>query len=267
MIYFHYSKEKKRKDPAYQIVALMQTTSGIDMLKTGHLAELLGLSIDYPSNLYDYDKEAAAKKLMQLPLVKEAKVTKIRPGTIHIDYLLRQPIAYLGDCTNTAIDAEGVVFPFKPFFTPKRLPEIYLQNREEKDIPLWGSQLEGERKELAFKLLVLAPDYCDSQSTLRSIDVSDAFATSDGRRQIVLMLEEHFTKIIQGKVTMVVRPLYLRLREDNLSQQLGNYLVLRTYLREKGKLDLLEGEGAVRQAKAMIIDLRLSELAFFAQES
>lgn len=261
-VYYRYMRNQQLQDPAYQIVAVVQTSPDREGLKTGYLTELLNLSIDRPSNLYEYNTQEAMEKLIRLPVIKDASVRKIRPGTIHVDYTLRKPIAYIGGCTNTAIDAEGKVFPFKPFYTPKKLPEIYLGS----DIPAWGSLLNGESKDLAFKILELIPQFCDANAFLCCIDVSNAFASSDGQREIVLTLEDRLIRVIDGKTILRVQPHLLRLRENNLLQQLGNYVVLRKYLREREKTDLLAGEGTIRQAKTISMDLRLSELAFFVQE-
>lgn len=266
VIYYKYFKEKQRQDPAYQIVAIVQTSPDREGLKTGYLTELLELSIDRPRNLYAFDTQEAVQKLLQLPVIKEAKIRKIRPGTIHVDYVLRKPVAYVGDYTNTAIDAAGIVFPFKPFYTPKKLPEIYFGS-DESEIFKWGAVLSGKRKELAFALLALASQYCDECSFVVSIDVNHAFAPSDGERQIVLVLEDRLLRVADGKTILCTYPRILRLREDNYREQLGNYLVLRSYLRERDRASLLPGVGTMRQAKPVIIDLRLSELAFIASES
>ncbi len=39
---------------------------------------------------------------------------------------MRTPYAYIGEFANTAIDKEGYLFPFRPFFTPKNLPILYI---------------------------------------------------------------------------------------------------------------------------------------------
>jgi len=267
LIYYQYIREKQRQDSAYEIVAVVQTSPDSEGLKTGYLAELLDLSIDYPRNLYSFNAEEAVQKMLQLPVVKEAKIRKIRPGTIHVDYVLRKPIAYVGDYTNTAIDATGTIFPFKPFYTPKKLPEIYFGEGQEDVLPTWGTTVSGKRKELAFTLLDLASQYCDESSSLCCIDVSNAFALSDGQRQIAMVLEDRLIRVIDGQTILCIYPRILRLRQDNYKQQLGNYLILRSYLRELDRVSPLPGKGIIQKAKAVIIDLRLSELAFFAVES
>jgi len=267
LIYYRYAQDKQRHDDSYQIVAVVQTSPDQEGLKTAYLTELLGLSVDRPRNLYDFSTDEATKKLLQLPVIKELNVRKIRPGTIHVDYTLRKPIAYVSDYTNTVVDAEGIIFPLKPFYTPKKLPEIHLGETQEFTHPLWGGTLIGAGKELAFEILSLSSQYCDEYSSLCRIDVSRAFTSSAGQREIVLVLEDRFSKVENSQTVLSVHPRILRLHQDNYRQQLGNYLGLRSYLREQEKLLPLTGKGTIRQAKAVIIDLRLSELAFFWSES
>lgn len=263
LTYFQQVRERQKQDPSYEIVAVVQTSPDREGLKTGYLTELLDLSIDHPRNLYSYDTQEAVQKLLQQSVFKEVSIRKIRPGTIHVDYSLRKPIAYIGDFTNTAIDADGTIFPFKPFFTPKKLPIIYFGSDDWDDFPTWGSTLSGQRKELAFRLLALSEKFCDTFSSLYCIDVSNAFASSDGERQIVLMLEDRLLRVVEGQTVLCTYPRILRLRQDNYEQQLGNYLNLRTYLREQNRKEPLPSQGAIQEAKSLIIDLRLSELAFF----
>lgn len=263
LTYYQHVREKHRQDDSNLIVAIIQTSPEREGLKTGYLAELLDLSIDQPRNLYDFNTLEAAQKLMEQPIIKEAKVRKVLPSTIHIDYELRKPIAFVGDYANTAIDADGFLFPFKPFYTPKKLPEIYFGEDEEDALPLWGSSVSGKRKDLAFELLDLSSHYCDEFSSVSCIDVSNAFASSDGQRQIILMLEDRFLRVVDGQTILCIYPRILRLRQENFLEQLGNYCRLRTHLREQDRTAPLSGKGVMQQAEAVIVDLRLSELAFF----
>lgn len=265
--YYQHVRESQRQDPSNQIIAVVQTSPDREGLKTGYLAELLELSIDRPRNLYHYNTLEATQKLLRQPIIKEAKVRKIRPGTIHVDYVLRKPVAYVGDYTNTAVDAEGIFFPFKPFYTPKKLPEIYFGEEEDEGLPSWGESISGKRKDLAFALLDLSSQYCDELSSVSCIDVSNAFAPSDGQRQIILVLEDRLLRVVDGQTILCIHPRILRLRPDNYLQQMGNYCRLRSCLRERDRALPLPGKGTIQQAKGVIVDMRLSELAFFHTES
>ena len=274
LLYFQHVHEAHKHNPAYNIVALVQTSAELEGLRTVYLAELLNLSIDHPTNLYAFDAKAAREKLMASPLIKEAAVKKIRPGTIHVDYVLRKPVAFLSDFGNTLIDAERVIIPFKPFFTPKKIPEIYLGLDRAKDdsgelLPevSLGRPLQCPSIELAFTLFNFAINSCcDESSTLLSIDVSKAFAPSYGQRQIVMVFEDRIQRLIDGRPVFNVYPRIVRLAPDSYRQQLANYLVLRSYLRQQEKAGAGTEKLVLGKAAVMIIDMRLSELAFIGTE-
>ncbi len=246
---YHTLRESRISDDKYHIVAIVQTGSDKEALKTVYLAELLDLSIDQPVNLYRFNTEDAQSKLLASPLIKSAEVKKINPGTIYVDYTIRKPVAYLGDYSNTAIDTEGVVFPFKPFFTPKKLPEIYLGLTDEDTIQ-WGAKQQGHRAELALTLFsIISSNYCTENHHLRQIDVSKADAESYGQREIVVIMEEQIKK---GD-TICHCPRILRLDTKNITQALANYMVLNDYLREQ------------EDVYPVVIDLRIPQLAFITK--
>ena len=87
LIYFQYARSQRINDDKYHIVALMQSSREKDALKTMYLAELLGLSIDLPTNLYRFNTKEAKQKLMASGLVKDVQIKKISPGTIYLDYM------------------------------------------------------------------------------------------------------------------------------------------------------------------------------------
>lgn len=274
LTYSNHLKENRRNDPKNQIMAVVQTSPDHEGLKTVYLAELLELSIDAPTNLYAFNSKEALKKLLVSPVIKEAKITKISPGTIWVDYSLRKPVAILGDYSNTMIDREGVPFPIKPFFTPKRLPEIFLGRLDEEGAEevkteqglVWGTAINGKRLRLAFTLLDFFNRYCcDTTTRLERIDVSKAFALSYGQRQIVLILEDSCEKKKNGTLVLCIYPRILRLDTDNYEQQLHRYLALSSYLYKKEMPPLDESREVVFHAKAMVIDLRISDLAFISQ--
>lgn len=274
LLYYQHIRDNRRHDPKYQITALIQTSQDKEGLKTVYLAELLELSIDSPMNLYAFNSKEAREKLLRSAVIKEASISKIRPGIIWVNYTLRKPIAILGDYTNTMIDVEGIPFPIKPIFTPKKLPEIYLgidesigeEDRDDRKLK-WGAPLQGKRINLAFALLNLIMRQCCSDLThLSYIDVSKAFALSYGQRQIVVILEDRVEKEIEGQPVLCVYPRILRLGTDNYEQQLKNYLVLQSYSRQQDSQFFCNSPGNIEKAKATIVDLRLQDLAFITNE-
>lgn len=271
LLYYRHVKELYANDDAYEIVAIIQSTPEKEALKTMYLTELLDLSVDQPINIYRFSSSQARKKLLACPLIKDAHVRKMRPGIIFVDYIVRKPMAFLIDYENTAIDLDWVSIPFKPFFSPKRLPEVYLgiaQNEE--SVPVsggeWGTQLSGKKIELAKALFKHIQDnYLDEKTHLARIDVSDAYSPSCGQRQIVVIVE-HENPYLEGAKPIIVKyEAILRLNTENHIQGLANYFALAsTLLKSEPPTD---AEGPVVKFPTMILDLRLSQLAFVKRES
>ena len=253
----------RSKDPKYQIIALVQTGPEREALQTGCLAEVLGLSMDAPTNLYALNLEEARRKLLAFPLIKEALLRRISPGTLYIDYTIRKPFAFLGDYTNTAVDEEGVLFPFSPFFTPKNLPEIYFGLMKQAGGSIWGKVLEGRKAELGLQLAqAIMIHCCSGGSRLIRLDLSCCFAQSEGEQQLIALLED---RCLNEQQTFHTEFHLLRLGTKNYLQGLGNYLVLRDFLRDKR--ELLTGAEDRPEKQLTIIDLRIPKLGFIKKET
>lgn len=235
----------------YRIVAIVQTTPDKEALKAVFLAELLGLSVDNPVNLYQFDTEEATQKLLNSIIIKEAIVKKVRPGTVYVDYVMRTPMAYFGDYRNAVVDSEGVLFPISPYFTPKKLPEIRLGivKDEEYGKTDWGARYQEDRRfQLAKDILSVMEKSCRERAIyLKRIDVSKAFISSYGQREIVVVLEEGEEKEENGRFVTVMYTRFLRMNVDDYERGWVNYLALRNRLED---------------LKTVIIDFRISHLAF-----
>lgn len=245
----------------YRITSIIQTGPEKEALKTPYLAELLGLSLDHPTQLYALDPKSAEKKLLASPLISQAKVTRIPPEALYIDYEVRKPIAWLADYKNTAIDKEGSLFPVAPFFSPKHLPEIYL------GLPAFTTwKIKGPYLDLALEILqFLEATPWKEGLRIKRIDVSNAFAASLGQREIVLFTEEEIFVPQKDPTKEVVFtfPKILRLAPKDYNQQLGNFFSLRRKMMEDytHQLSSLKPTAGGRYAPR-IIDLRIPQLAF-----
>lgn len=256
VLYYNSIKKQRFAHPDYNIVAILQTTSDKERLKTVYFSELLNLSLDRPINLFKFNLKQAKTILLSSPLITSAHVKKIMPGTLYVDYTLRKPFAYLMDFTNTVLDHEGVPFPFNPFFTPKKLPEIYLGLDDQSSIS-WGSQLKGIKVRLALYLVdFIRENCCQDTSFLTRVDVSHILADSHGQRQIIVMIEEGVERTADQSVVSI--PFVLRLGVDNYLQGLANFLALRPNILEKLSL---QSDKSV-QEESIVIDLRIPELAY-----
>jgi hypothetical protein len=268
---YHHTRQKRWNDDKFKIVAIAQKSSEPEQLKSVYLAELLELSIDRPTNLYQFDVEKGIQRLLSSSMIESVKIKKIPPGILFVDYVLRKPIAFLGDYTNTALDAEGHLFPFKPFFTPKKLPEIYVglsswHDGMEEESAKWGTRLQSPRAQVALKIYTLALDYCSTHQThLTRIDTSKAYALSYGQRQIVVILEDWLVKEKKGKPIVCTYPKILRLSTERYAQELVHYQILNQRLLQEELKKPHEGDEASFKANPMIIDLRIPQLAFISE--
>ncbi len=217
----------RRFDPSFFLSRIVQTGPQKEALSTLYLAELLQLSADKPLAIAYFDAAKAQKQIESSPVVQSASVKAIEPDTIYVDYTVRQPLAWLYDFENAAIDEEGVIFPVFPFFSPKTLPEVYLGI----DKAAWGQKIEGKKIDLALALLSALRA---KGAAVKRIDVSKMFLESLGQREIVVVL--HY----EGSTHA------LRLSAKEYAQGMGNYFELR------GRL----------APKPHIIDLRIPQLGY-----
>ena len=273
----HYFKEQKKikADPQLFIRSIIQTGPQKEALKTEYLAELMGVSANRPSCIRGFDLEKAEKRLLLSPLISQATVKCTLPATLYVDYTVRQPIAWLEDYSNVVFDREGYPFPFSPFFTPKKLPAIYLglgpfgesSYDPEREAAQWHTPLKGKYFALALDLLkhVTDPKVADL-FFIKRIDVSNAFAESAGTREIVILTEDVISKRIDGKDVELCVPRILRLSTKNYPQELGNYLKLREQLlEEEAKFTPAVGSAAAVRLPEKIIDFRIQKLAFIEE--
>lgn len=237
--YFYHSRWQNAR---YNIVALVQTGPERESLKTSYLAELLDLSSDKPTNIYQFDLNEGQKKMLSSPLIKSASLKRIPPGTIYVEYAIRRPAAFLEEYSNTALDEEGVLIPFKPFFSPKKIPKIHLGLENEYEA-VWGAKISDEKLKTAFKILNAAGPIAEKKGlTIESLDMSQWLAKSYGQRQIIIKL------VSENGVEF-----FLRLNHKEFIKN----------LRQFSRLDKLP----IGEAKMLIFDLRIPHLAFMMSAS
>jgi len=264
--FFYYRNVKKNRllDRSYYISSIIQTGPEKEALKTKYLAELLDISVDNPTNIYLFDEKKGEAKLLASPLIKNAKIKKIKPNTLYIDYSVRSPIALLGDYDNIAVDDEGYLFPIDPYINVRNIPKIYLDSEWFNTNKVWKLDLLEKKSKLAFSVLkmLLSSNFTD-KFEVKEIDVSTAFSDSYGRREIVLKIEDKM--IIKNKEDVLcIFPRILRLSSKDYLKQIGNYLNLREKIIDdyKRQIDSLNVENNEVRFLEKIFDFRISNLAF-----
>ncbi len=230
-LFYGYHERLQKVSAEHPIRAIVQTGPRYGALSTSALAEIVGLSVDRPVPCNRFDLKEAQKRLLATSVIEEAKLKKIKTDVLYVDYTMRQPIAFFGDWTNTAIDEKGVFFPFAPFYSPRKLPEIYLGAQTA--CSFWGKQMKEEHMDVVEKLLALFKD-----RPIKRIDLSQIEETSSGKRQIVIILP-----LDNGQARI------LRLTPKNYVQELSNYFILEDALLKEDSME-------------MVIDLRINEVAY-----
>ncbi|MDR2539996.1 MAG: hypothetical protein LBC45_05355 [Chlamydiales bacterium] len=267
----HYLKKKYQKAFSYdhQIHSIIQTGPQKEALKTEYLAEILQISRDIPTSVVFFNEEVAKQRLLSSPLIVQADVKVLKPAALYIDYTIRQPIAWVEDYENVVMDKAGYPFPFYPFLSPKNLPYIYFglpsfgerSTDPDKPVVRWKEAMTGTYINLAFSLLQLIQEV--GLSNVVRIDLSRAFASSYGKREIVLTVDYVVVQWQNGLEQQTIFPHLLRLGTKNYREQLMNYLNLRGELIEQEKKSMqLQMNQPFLRLREKVIDLRLSKLAF-----
>jgi cell division septal protein FtsQ len=208
--YHGYTFEKKQKNAAFQLRTILSSSKTQDSLTAKQLTTLLGLSEDAP-NIYSIDPYVAKQTLENYPAIKSAKVLRLRPNALFVDYELRTPYFRLIDFENMAVDNEGYPFYLYPIFTPKKIPELYLglQNVS------WNTK--NTQKEFALAVDVaefIQKEYPNDLHLVR-IDTHNVQNPSLGAQEIVIVFKDAHSSLyarldVQDYKTGLKRLLRLR---------------------------------------------------------
>ena len=256
-----FSWQKKRaerlENECYHVRYILQTGPEKKALPTAHLAEILGLCKDLPISLYALDMKDLKKRLLQSPFIAKANVKRLPPSTLYIDYEIRKPVAWISDFKNRAVDQEGYLFPIHPFFSPKQLPEIYLGISD-----LSSSRIEGAALDLAFRVLKYLEESPWAEGLqVERVDVSHAFSSSLGTREVVILTKEEIGVHKKGRKVSFVFPRILRLTPKGYEEQLTRFFALKKEMIKSYRKQLASYDSGGKFSPK-IIDLRAPQLAF-----
>lgn len=180
--YFGYKmyKHHLQHDDKYILKAIVTKSEGYNVLPSAFFSEKLGLAIDKPVNLYQFSLDQGEARLKAFHVFKKVKISRIPPSSLLIEYELKNPQFLLATLSNTAIDHEGNVFPYYPFFTPKKLPELRLSH----DVA-WGDKIDVS---IPLKLIEALPG-------VKSIDISKMDLDSLGEQEVVLRWGKGYVRL------------------------------------------------------------------------
>lgn len=256
-------KQNKYKDEKYNIKKIYQSNQV--SLDVNYLSELMHLSTDNPTNIFLFDEKKAQKNLLNSPLIIAASIKKNKPDCLFLDLKIREPQALLYDYDNIAIDEDSFIFFYKPFFNKLNLPSIYL------DLDRFSGFKKIEKKEATLALDILQKLQTSGFSDLvkiKLLDTSRAFIQSYGKREVLLQIDEQINAYKDQKNVKLVFPTILRLSQNNLLEQISNYISLREKILKDYENQLKHISDANQDVvtfKPKTIDLRISKLAFIDQ--
>ncbi len=212
--YWHHRQQEVRKnDQRFLLKRIAARSITQDRLPIGVLTELLKLDRESQISLFALQPQEASKTLLSCPAVEKAKVWRLLPGTLGIEYALRTPVATIAGLKNVGIDATATAFFLFPYFAPKRLPAIV--------IPIGNlSSLQDVQRRvrriketgIAIKLLeYITPTAHQHHLAVDLVDVTCFHQQSFFRREVIVA----FTSLLSKE-----ERLYVRIQSKKLLERL-----------------------------------------------
>lgn len=266
--YFLYKKFHRTRlmNPSFQLTKLITPTK----VHPNFFCEVLSLHREKKIPLYAFDLDQAKKTLLQIPIFKEVFLKRHPPNSLYVDCELRKPIAILLDYENTAIDREGYLFPYVPFFQSKKLPKVYLGlsafNTENGG--RWNEPLEISKWKKALEFFeILQSDPFKDQYIVGKIDVSQLEAKSYGRKEIVIFLTQVISFDQSDQTIRCYFPKVLRFHPKNYRQQLKNFLALSEKMLDDYRNQMVQQKFRQKEIyfSSKIFDFRIAKLGFVDQ--
>ena len=182
-LFFAYYKQAQSLNPSYALTTLGYTNTGKEHVTKDFYEEVLDLSLEQPVNLMQFSLSEAKERLLAYPFIEEVSLEKLPPDTLLVECVMRKPILELVDYDQVALDKEGYLFPIHYFYTPKKLPKVYLGLGS---IPLrFDTPVRLDTSEMNIVLTLL-----ERVAHIKMIDLSLLHAESLGKQEIVLTLSQ-----------------------------------------------------------------------------
>lgn len=183
ILYYSHIFESQKNDPAFYLKYLDQKGG----LPSYYVEEVLGLCVDEMVNIHDFSVSKAKKRLEESPLIASVEVKKQMPDSCHVVYRLFEPVAMVTDWENAAVDQNGRLIPFLPFYDHVGLPQITIGEVAQ---PEWGKKLRLSRVHTALKILRKIP----LQDLVR-LDVSRVDMPSFGQREVIVTMQDAILRL------------------------------------------------------------------------
>lgn len=133
-------KNRQVSNQKYLIQKILLKGEGGDLLTGDLIAEMLDLNISNPLSFFEFESKKAEQELKKIGIFRSVKLEKKRPDSLVVLYQLFEPIAVVQDQSNTLLNEEGIVMPYQPYFSLKKLPKVIIGENLS-----WGEKVLTEK--------------------------------------------------------------------------------------------------------------------------
>lgn len=192
----HRQHQARQSDERFLIKRLAVRPVTADRLPLSVLSELLEVDGQKPLSLFAISTDQARCRLMRCPALADARVWKLLPGTLGVEYMLRTPVATLAGLKNVGIDEDGKLFFLFPLYAPKRLPTLVLPLKPVKTLSEGQKAVRNlHETAIALKLLERLNEIGGPRHmVVDSIDVTNMPHPNVFRREVVVVVSSLFSK-------------------------------------------------------------------------
>lgn len=187
-------QDRRENDERFTLRKIAARSLTVDKVPLSLLSSLLEIKEGMP--LFAIHPEDCLSRLKACPAFSRARVWRLLPGTLGIEYTLRTPQAALGGVRNVVFDSTGELFFLLPFFAPKKLPLVVL------DIPqvatleeLQKATTPSEEMKLALRMIPALSSFAARHKLfLERIDLSKRNHPNIFRREIVITFSSQLSR-------------------------------------------------------------------------
>jgi hypothetical protein len=228
----------KKETKAIALKTLVQKTSFSSPISPRFFSDYLHLCPKGKSlEISKLDEKKIEKKLREFPIFQKVQAHISSRGELEVAYDLKKPHFLLLDFSNLAIDPNGYVFPLKPFFSPKKLTQVYLGI----------SQVDWNHKnnvESALKIQSLLDENLQELVDIETIDLSGLKVQATSLKHIVVTISykntKHYLRLSQEGLEKGVLCYISLFKENNLNEFLQSNLIFDARFKKFATLKMVE---------------------------
>lgn len=187
-------QSRRVKNEHFVLRRIAARSKTVDRIPLSLLCSLCELREGMP--LFSLHPSDVLSRLRACPAFSYARVWRLLPGTLGIEYALRVPVGFLGGFKNVAFDEKGNLFFLLPFFPPKKLPQIILDLQRPPSFDKLQEEVsQSHEMKVALRMLpVLKAFAARRKMALECIDLSKRNHPNIFRREIIFAFSPQLSK-------------------------------------------------------------------------